>query len=64
MVVNIYNPQWDYVKWSEYPNLNNILLWYRRIGDAEWRSALDASYNPISFKFIVPSVWHHCGWRE
>ncbi len=55
--VTIYNPAWDTAKWSEYPNLSFIRLLYRRVGDVEWRSALDQTFNRIFFSKTVPTVW-------
>ncbi len=54
--VNIYNPEWDFAKWSEYANLQGIELLYRRVGDSEWRNALDADSARIAFDTIVPEV--------
>jgi hypothetical protein len=54
--VNIYNPEWDFAKWSEYANLQGIELLYRRVGDTEWRHALDADLARIAFDTIVPEV--------
>ncbi len=54
--VNIYNPAWDFTAWSEYPNLQGIELLYRRVGDSEWRHALDADQVRVSFETIVPEV--------
>ena len=47
VTVTVINPSWDYMKWSEYPNLSNIELLFRRVGDVEWLSALDPSGNRI-----------------
>jgi hypothetical protein len=54
--VNIYNPEWDFTAWSEYANLQGIELLYRRVGDSEWRHALDADSARIDFDTIVPEV--------
>ena len=54
--VVVYNPAWDTTKWSEYPNLSHIQLMYRRVGDVEWRSALDQALNRIIFSTTVPAV--------
>jgi hypothetical protein len=54
--VVVYNPAWDTTKWSEYPNLSFIRLLYRRVGDVEWRSALDQTFNRIFFSQTVPAV--------
>lgn len=59
MTVDIYNPQWDYTKWSAYSNLHSIALMYRRVGDADWSHALDAANNLIFFQYIVPAVRMH-----
>ncbi len=56
VAVNIYNPEWDSTKWSEFPNLQGIELLYRRVGDSEWRHALDTDSARISFETIVPEV--------
>ncbi len=56
VAVNIYNPAWDFTAWSEYPNLQGIELLYRRVGDSEWRHALDADSARISFNTVVPEV--------
>ncbi len=56
VAVNIYNPAWDFTAWSEYPNLQGIELLYRRVGDSEWRHALDADSVRISFNTVVPEV--------
>ncbi len=57
VAVNIYNPAWDFTAWSEYPNLQGIELLYRRVGDSEWRHALDTDSARIAFDTIVPEVF-------
>ncbi len=54
--VTIINPSWDYMKWSEYPNLSNIELLFRRVGDVDWLSALDPSGNRIYPAKAPPEV--------
>jgi hypothetical protein len=56
VVVNIFNPEWDFSKWSEYENLNAIELLYRRVGESQWRNALDEDQSRIFFDTIVPEV--------
>ena len=56
VTVSIYNPQWDFAKWSEYPNLHSIALMYRRADHSEWSHALDESNSPIFFQYILPMV--------
>jgi hypothetical protein len=54
--VSISNPEWDFAKWSEYPNLQGIELLYRRVGDSEWQHALNADSARIAFDTVVPEV--------
>ncbi len=57
--VSVYNPEWDHKKWSEYPNLRNIELLLRRVGDVQWQSALNPSGNRIYFSKRPPKVEFH-----
>ena len=54
--VYIYNPEWDTAKWSEYSNLDNIQLLWRRVGDVDWHNALDETLNRVYFATSVPAV--------
>jgi hypothetical protein len=54
--VNIDNPEWDFTKWSEYTNLNQIELLYRKVGVAEWSYALDPSFNRVNFPLVPADV--------
>jgi hypothetical protein len=54
VVINIFNPEWDFAKWSEFENLKSIELLYRRVGDSEWRNGLDEDSARISFETLVP----------
>jgi hypothetical protein len=40
-----------------YPNLQGIELLFRRVGDSEWRHALDSDSVRIAFDTIVPEVF-------
>jgi hypothetical protein len=55
--VTVFNPEWDFTKWSEYANLRDIQLLYRRAGDSQWHAALDQAFNRVYFAKTVPEVY-------
>ena len=56
MQVYIYNPEWDIATWSQYSNLENIQLLWRRVGEVDWHNALDDTLSRVYFSTSVASV--------